>query len=240
MTPPRHQLDRTSATDQIAADLRAQILSQRIPKGSRLPSEKDLAARYDVSLATVRGAIQSLSAMSLVEARHGSGTYVTADGAALVESALAAVVQLEGIDLLSIIDLSEMVFHKSVATGVDAATETQLADLRRAAEAFPTDGSAHDFAASLRVFHTELVGVSHNTLLIVISSFLIDSHVSLAEELSRREPALWQKVAGQLAEERIAIAEALTRRDGAAGNAAVTAYIARLSHLVRTHVLGRD
>lgn len=231
------RIDRRSAADQIALDLRAQILSQDLAKGSRLPSEKELAVRYDVSLATVRGAIQALSTMSLVEARHGSGTYVTADGAALVESALSAVVQLEGIDLLSIIDLSEMVFHKAVANGVTAASDEQLANLRKAAENFRPDGTAGAFAESLRAFHTELVGVSNNKLLIVISSFLIDSHISLAAEMSHREPELWQKVAGQLARERVAIAEALADRVADAGQAAVSAYITRLSQLVRTHVL---
>jgi GntR family transcriptional repressor for pyruvate dehydrogenase complex len=235
----RPRIDRISAANQIALDLRAQILSQELAKGSRLPSEKELAVRYDVSPATVRGAIQALSTMSLVEARHGSGTYVTADGAALVESALSAVVQLEGIDLLSIIDLSEMVFQRAVTNGVTAADDVQLATLRSAAENFLPNGSAHAFAESLRAFHTELVGVSNNKLLIAISAFLIDSHISLAAELSHREPELWQKVAGQLARERVAIAEALGRRDAEAGQAAVTAYISRLSHLVQTHVLGR-
>src|SRR5208283_4741080 len=46
--------------------------------GQRLPSERDLADRFGVSRPTVREAIIALDIQGLIEARHGSGIYVTA------------------------------------------------------------------------------------------------------------------------------------------------------------------
>lgn len=45
--------------------------------GQRLPNELDLASEYNVSIATIRKAIQDLQARNLVIRRRGDGTYVT-------------------------------------------------------------------------------------------------------------------------------------------------------------------
>ncbi|WP_344753242.1 GntR family transcriptional regulator [Leifsonella bigeumensis] len=45
--------------------------------GDRLPSERDLSARWGVARMTLRRAVDALVAEGIVERRHGSGTYVT-------------------------------------------------------------------------------------------------------------------------------------------------------------------
>ncbi|MBB6249474.1 FadR/GntR family transcriptional regulator [Nitrospirillum iridis] len=59
--------------DAIAADIRRGTYAP----GQRLPSERDLAEKFDVSRPTVREAMITLEILGLVEARHGSGIYVT-------------------------------------------------------------------------------------------------------------------------------------------------------------------
>jgi len=46
------------------------------PVGSRMPTEAELSAEYEVSRATVRMAIKLLQAQGLVDTRHGAGTFV--------------------------------------------------------------------------------------------------------------------------------------------------------------------
>src|SRR3954464_8439555 len=45
--------------------------------GQRLPSERDLAEEFGVSRPTIREAMLALEIRGMVEARHGSGVYVT-------------------------------------------------------------------------------------------------------------------------------------------------------------------
>src|SRR6218665_1915884 len=47
-----------------------------IKPGDALPSERDLAARVDMSRVTVRKAVQHLVREGMLVQRHGSGTYV--------------------------------------------------------------------------------------------------------------------------------------------------------------------
>src|SRR5215471_20182258 len=62
---------------QIAEDLRKQIESGILPRGSQLPTELELREKYDASRNTVRDAIKRLISQGLVETRPGQGTFVT-------------------------------------------------------------------------------------------------------------------------------------------------------------------
>jgi GntR family transcriptional regulator len=57
-------------------ELRQRIDQGRLPAGSRLPSEPDLAAELQVSRATLREALRALEEEGLLRRRQGSGTYV--------------------------------------------------------------------------------------------------------------------------------------------------------------------
>jgi len=60
----------------VAEQLAAVISEGEYPLGSRLPAERKLAERFDVSRPTVREAIIALELAGCVEVRGGSGVYV--------------------------------------------------------------------------------------------------------------------------------------------------------------------
>lgn len=64
------------AYQQIAADLRTQILSGTLQEGDRLPSEAELMADYGVSRIVVRQAADVLVNEGLVAKKHGQGSFV--------------------------------------------------------------------------------------------------------------------------------------------------------------------
>ena len=51
--------NRTSVADRVLRDLESSILSGRLEKGAKLPSEKELASYYGVSSPTIREAIRA-------------------------------------------------------------------------------------------------------------------------------------------------------------------------------------
>jgi DNA-binding GntR family transcriptional regulator len=69
-SPPRalHQL--------VADELRTAIASGRLEPGSRVPSERELAARFAVSRATIVSAFNLLRGEGLLESRRGAGSWV--------------------------------------------------------------------------------------------------------------------------------------------------------------------
>jgi len=63
----------------VAEQLAEVITNGEYPPGSRLPAERKLAERFDVSRPTIREAIIALEISGYVEVRGGSGVYVCAD-----------------------------------------------------------------------------------------------------------------------------------------------------------------
>src|SRR5690606_11767308 len=62
----------------LAGKLAAAIAGGEFPPGARLPTEKQLVERFDVSRAVVREAIARLKTDGFVETRQGSGAFVAA------------------------------------------------------------------------------------------------------------------------------------------------------------------
>lgn len=68
--------DKRLPSRRIADDLRSIIESGDLPAGAKLPSERDLAARYGTARNTAREAISILQGEGLVVAQHGRGVFV--------------------------------------------------------------------------------------------------------------------------------------------------------------------
>lgn len=65
--------------EQVAEQIRSNIRTGEFPPDSRLPAERELAARFRVSRPAIREAIGALQNQGLVQTRRGSGTYVCSD-----------------------------------------------------------------------------------------------------------------------------------------------------------------
>jgi GntR family transcriptional repressor for pyruvate dehydrogenase complex len=61
---------------EVAARIRELISSGELEAGQALPSERKLAAQFEVGRAVIREAVRQLEASGLVESRHGGGNYV--------------------------------------------------------------------------------------------------------------------------------------------------------------------
>jgi GntR family transcriptional regulator len=70
--------DRQPKYLRIHSNLRERITSGQWPAGSPLPSQRDLADEFGVSIMTLRQALQLLTDEGLIQTRHGSGTFATA------------------------------------------------------------------------------------------------------------------------------------------------------------------
>jgi GntR family transcriptional regulator / MocR family aminotransferase len=73
--PPRDP--RISAYRWLYSALRAAILEGRLHPGARLPATRDLATQYRLSRGTIVNSVEQLKSEGYVQARTGSGTYVS-------------------------------------------------------------------------------------------------------------------------------------------------------------------
>ena len=68
--------DNPLRVEAVVNGLREDILNGKLERESRLPSERELAEKFDVSRVTVRTAISRLSQLGFVRTVPKSGTYM--------------------------------------------------------------------------------------------------------------------------------------------------------------------
>ncbi|MCO6011054.1 FadR family transcriptional regulator [Actinoallomurus purpureus] len=79
MSESLRPLARPRLYEQVAARLREHVVDQGLRAGDRLPPERELADRLEVSRTSVRQAIVALEVQGLIEVRHGGGNYLLRD-----------------------------------------------------------------------------------------------------------------------------------------------------------------
>jgi GntR family transcriptional repressor for pyruvate dehydrogenase complex len=93
-----------SITDTVVQRLEDLVLGE-LETGAELPSEAELAARFEVSRLTVREAARSLQARGLVETRHGRRTVVAPPNAAPIGGYFTAAVRRDPRQLLDLLEV---------------------------------------------------------------------------------------------------------------------------------------
>jgi DNA-binding FadR family transcriptional regulator len=213
MLQPSAKLYRGRVADQIVEDLRSQILSGALPDGARLPSERELAAHYDVSAPTIREAVRVLTAMGLLSTRNGSRTTVTARSDTLLAMSIASVVQFEKMTAGDVFGLLGALNAYAVEQAVERASDEDIAGLRAAAEKAAEIADVESASAALLQFFVTLSAISHNPLLAALCRFITQIQIGLAVELSKGTTEEWGRVPRSLNKARMDIVDAIAQRD---------------------------
>ena len=219
--------------DQIVEDLRAQILDGRLANGSKLPSEKDLAAHYDVSGPTIREAVRVLTAMGLLNLRNGARATVTAQTGPLLALALASVVQFEKLGARDVLGLLGVLQAYAAELAAQQASDEEIARLREAAE-LTREVTELSAVEALRTYFGLLAEFSHNPLLAALCTCITDFQLGLAAEMLGERPDGWGKIAGSVTDLRLEIVDAVAARDGALAAERVRDYHRRVVALIQS------
>ncbi|MFE1316727.1 FadR/GntR family transcriptional regulator [Kitasatospora phosalacinea] len=158
---------RTPLSDQVIAQLRAQITSGEWPVGSRIPTEAELVDLLGVARNTVREAVRALAHNGLLDIRQGSGTYVlaTSELAGVMHRRFADADQDQVAELRSTLETSAAGFAALRRTPRDL--ELLDAALARRDAAWHS-GVPEDFIQADAAFHQAVVAAAHNDVLAAV------------------------------------------------------------------------
>ena len=206
-------LHRGNASERMLVDLRERILSGVIPRGEKLPTERELAATYGVSSATVREAIRGLATAQLLEVRHGSGAYVTAKVDQLVGMPLRTIIAMEKISMPQVLAVYGAINSYAAEMAARQATPSMVAELQQAQDDIGRAKTLPAISEALTRFLDTLARCSDNALLVALCRFLAGMQIGLATELSGGSYKTRQQNSAKLADERQALIDAIKGKD---------------------------
>ena len=199
---------------QIAAQIRSLIVSGEVPRGARLPAERDLAKQLEVSRPSLREALIALEIEGLLDVRVGSGIYVKQPGA-----------RVDGADLrdahgpFEVIRARWLIEGECAALAARNATPAQVRAIREAHAHMveETRGNPNPLEAD-RAFHARIAEASGNSALLLVVQTLWDLRAGPLYRALERKLDASSLVAGTLSEHQ-AIFEAVAKGDARAARA---------------------
>lgn len=203
-------LSRETLTSQATDTLRRFILSEELPAGAQLPSERELSESLSVSRNIVREALSVLVAEGLIVKQPGRGIFVTDFDRAAVAPQVAVSVDYSGRSAAALSEARAAIELGAAGLIVGRITEAQirrLEELNRTIEAGMRNGRG---AIKEDVeFHKVLLEATQNQVLIGMIPLLIE-HFRLT--VLHKPSAIFHNPERIVAEHR-RIIEALRARD---------------------------
>ena len=224
-------VDRVRTYQHVVDQVEEQILAGALRVGDRLPGERELAARLQVSRAAVREAMRTLEAHGVVRPGVGSGrdagTVVSAMPSEALTRLLRVHVALANFPVADVVDARVMLERSSAELAAARATATALAPVAEALAAMDGTTDVKEFNDLDTAFHIAIAEAGGNRL-------VADMTIAIREAMRRpillgleRLGDAWPGVRTTLTEEHRAIHEAITAGDGS-----------RAADLVEAHIRG--
>ncbi len=224
--PGRRLISRPRASHEIIEVLRQDIATHRLPRGSRLPNEREMARQFGVSQPTVREAIRALDAMGLIEVRHGSGAYVAADVDALVANSLETLLQIERVGILDVLEVRGVLGKYSAALATRKAGKEDIAAIQTALDSIASARDVQELVVAIVAFQVAFSAASHNPFLLALESFLVNLIVRIQlVALGREDYRFWRRWTAKLHTAREEMLQSLRKGDEAATVQAMSAYL---------------
>ncbi len=162
--------------EQIVEQIKFQIVEGTLKVGDRLPTERELADKFQVSRTSVREAIKILQQEGLIEVYPGRGTFIVDSVSQSFQRSLDLILSIDQSEGLgNLIEVRELLEPGIAALAAVRATQDEINSMQKAVAAM--DKTLHDadaFIAADLDFHCALAEASRNTLIPLLLDPIVD------------------------------------------------------------------
>lgn len=224
------RLERTSVGLQAAEAIKALILSGDLKPGDVLPPERDLAVMLGISRPSLREGIRVLTALNVLEPRHGGGTYVTSLDPRLLAQPVSFLLQVAPTAFRHLLEVRLVLEVGAAKLAAPRITEEALDNLQRLADEAERELPDADRYLQLDYeIHTTIIEATGNPIYIG----LYESIAELSLE-SRRRTARSALTRRRAHDDHVAIIAALRQRDPEAAARAMGSHLDAMRHALDT------
>ena len=214
--------------DRLAEEIAQAIAEETILIDGRLPPERDLAARYSVSRARVRRALDELEQRGAVFRRQGQGTFAAPPPA--TESAQLVRLARE-VTLTDIMEVRLEIEPILASLAAERASKPEVEQLGQAMEATLHQSRREAYEAADDLFHYRIAVAARNPLFLKMYES-IRTVRKLATWHQQREESHSAEVMERFGQQHRQILLAISSRDRAASFAAMQTHLRDVSQLL--------
>ena len=213
----------------ILAQMLELIHAGAFPAGGRLPPERELAERYNVSRPTIREAIIALETLEYVEVKTGSGVYV-------IENSRMTSGSYENVSAFELTESRALIEGEAAALAAKMITDEELVELEKSLGEMASETQRGDLASgdADKKFHQLIARATRNAMMesIINQMWHVRNH---APHVFKAYQAICELDGERRVEEHREIYDALEKRDAEAARAAMHHHFARiLNKLIST------
>lgn len=160
------KIDARTQQKEIISNIREIIVSKNLEPGDKLPSERMLSEKFNVSRGNVRRAIQKLDFYGILNSIPQSGTFIANIGAIALNGIIDDILRLEDPDFKSLVETRILLELKTVKLASIRRTEEDLDLIKKALAAYTNKVlNNEDAVQEDLLFHLAIAKASGNTTL---------------------------------------------------------------------------
>lgn len=161
--------------EEIIAQIRKELAEGRWKPEDRLPSERELSERFQVSRASVRESIRALESMGLVTIKSGEGTYVASGSEALLSPLVSIILQQKDV-LLDIFEARKVIEPEIAALAAERAGPEEIQQMEEILKEQARQVSQGDTGVEAdTAFHSLLTQSTKNKVFLRLNDAIVDS-----------------------------------------------------------------
>lgn len=175
----------TKVYEQVIEQIKYMIVSGELKKGDRLPPERELVERLQVSRTSVREALRALQIIGLVECRQGGGNFIRERFEDNLIEPLSLMFTLQNSRNAEILELRRVLEVETASLAAKNISEDELKALGDIISKMKSQPDENDNVVLDKEFHYIIAGASRNNLIVSILtavSSLMDSFIKEARE----------------------------------------------------------
>ena len=164
----------------IMEEIKDIVKKGELKSGEKLPSERELADKLEVSRTSVREALKALTMLGLIESKHGEGNFIKSNFENSLLEPLSIVFLLIGSKNEDIIELRRIIEPEAAGLAAKNITESELRDLKEIMKELNNSLDAEICAQLDKKFHYKIPQASGNHLISTIMfsiSSLIEKYI---------------------------------------------------------------
>jgi len=214
----------TTISKKVIEQIKYMLYEDTLKKGDRLPSERLMAEKLQISRSSVREALRELEIMGLIESRPGEGNFIKENFEDILFEPFSTIFLIKQSSTREILELREIIEKGNVSLAAERITDEELRELKSILDKSSVSDSEDELVDLDVLFHYKIAQGSKNFLLQSILN-AVSSLIEFSIKDTRKNILIGDVHKQIIMKQHYNIYEALKRRNKAASEKAMAIHL---------------